>query len=84
MHLTLLERPRFKSPIPDTYSRAVEMPRHALLHAPLYDRLANHIPTPEERAAAADVLRNTLQQVAHDADDLPENPAEQGATTSRR
>ena len=48
----------------------------ATLHAPLYDRLANHIPTPPEREAAADFLRRTLQDVAAHADDLPENPAD--------
>ena len=48
----------------------------AALHAPLYDRLANHIPTPPEREAAADFLHRTLQDVAAHADDLPENPAD--------
>lgn len=48
----------------------------AALHAPLYDRLANHIPTLPEREAAADFLRRTLQDVAAHADDLPENPAD--------
>ena len=45
-------------------------------HAPLYDRLANHIPTLPEREAAADFLRRTLQNVAAHEDELPENPVD--------
>ena len=42
---------------------------------PLYDRLANHIPTAPEREAAAQFLRGALQEVALDEDDLPDDPS---------
>lgn len=73
MYLHLQERLRSEPTIAPLVPMA-SVP--AALHAPLYDRLANHIPTPPEREAAADFLRRTLQDVAAHADDLPDNPAD--------
>lgn len=77
MYLTPQERPCSEPAIarnPATVPRTSAPP--AMLHAPLYDRLANHIPTALEREAAADFLRTTLAELGQEGDDLPQNPAE--------
>jgi len=42
--------------------------------AVLYERLAHHIPTAQERAAGADWLRSALEQGADQESDLPHHP----------
>ncbi|MFN4121435.1 iron-containing redox enzyme family protein [Acidovorax sp.] len=84
MHLTLLECPASRFALPphllsDSPATAApvaaqETSAATALHAPLYDRLANHLPSMEERAQAATFLRTVLDEVAHDADELPEDP----------
>lgn len=65
MYIHLLERPQSEP------QAAAPAP---FLHAPLYERLANHLPTAEERRAAAAFLREVMDEVAADAEVLPEQP----------
>lgn len=46
----------------------------SFLHVPLYERLANHLPTEQERQAAADFLHGVIAETSADADGLPDNP----------
>src|SRR5260370_39079160 len=46
----------------------------SFLHVPLYERLANHLPTEQEREAAADFLHGVIAETSADADGLPDNP----------
>ncbi len=45
------------------------------LHAPLYERLAQHLPTSQEREAAAEFVRGVIAETRGDADGLPQDPA---------
>lgn len=77
MYLHLQERPRSETTIAslDAIASAPAV-RAAALYAPLYDRLANHIPSAQERGAAADLLRETLHGLELGDDDLPAHPAD--------
>lgn len=48
----------------------------AFVHAPLYERLANHLPNAAERMAAADFLRGVLSEIDTVDEGLPQNPAD--------
>ena len=76
MYLHLQERPRSEPTVSTLERTDLMATARPSLYAPLYERLANHIPTLQERESAADLLRRTLQDVAYQEDDLPEHPAD--------
>lgn len=79
MYLYPQEHARSDSDIASIDPHVPSAPIQAGHHASLYDRLANHIPTPQEREAAADFLRGTLEDLAGSEDTLPEDPADLNA-----
>lgn len=85
MYLSLLERPRSESallhtPVASPFDAGLPQPdAHAastlpVAWAPLYERLAHHIPTAQEREAGAAFVRQALADVADQPDDLPDDP----------
>lgn len=80
MNTTLLERPASELPKPQAdLSTTPPLPLAskeavpAFRHADLYDRLANHLPSDNERQAAALFLRGVLQEVESVPDALPKD-----------
>lgn len=79
MYIHLLDRSSSEIPAvsPDVRSTLVVAPSFA--HAPLYERLANHLPSKAECKAAADFLNGVLEEVASEKDGLPEDLADLSA-----
>lgn len=72
MYTHPMERPSSEMPA----ASAAQAASAPFAHKPLYDRLAHHIPTPQERLCAADFLRGVLDEVAGAADGLPHDPGD--------
>lgn len=71
----------FQEPVRSDTEISHRAPREVLpagisLYAPLYNRLAHHLPHADEREMAAEFLHQKLQEVALEDDDLPADPAD--------
>lgn len=73
MYLHLLDRPTSEPPVAPAQPHAVAA-SPGFAHAPLYERLANHLPSEQDRQGAADFLRRTIDELATSEDGLPDAP----------
>ena len=78
MYTHPLERPSSEASSLATGTVAPKAPQSApaFAHAPLYAHLAHHLPSEDERRAAANFLHQVIDELATAEDGLPENPGE--------
>jgi len=73
MYTNLMERHDYQSLARSIHLLNHESPLSLTHYQPLYDRLANHIPTQHERELAADVVREFLEDIEDSAPALDTN-----------